>query len=145
MQSYPMYHAVKCHELFLRFNFKKYGINKILCKKNKADDCEELCGKVFAYCIFLIILDMIVNNNTFLLPIGFGNESFFKIKTYGREEILKYPSRWAYLDPVGSNWTGYQFVFDYPLNFGRKEKILYIYGKLRNLFYQYVNNGRQYY
>lgn len=138
-------HAFKPRDWYETYNYKKIGITKNLIKLNGASSGEELCGKIFAYLIYLIFLDIIVNNITFKTPIGFGQESYIQVKSYDKEYILKHPSRFAYLDPVGSEWIGYQFVYNFPLRFGRKEKTLYIYGKLSKLFYEYVNNGRKYY
>lgn len=138
-------HAFKPRDWFETYNYQRLGITKKVCRQYGSENGEVFCARIFAYLMYLIFLDIIVNNVTFKTPIGFGQESYIHVKGYDKDYILKHPTRFAYLDPIGSEWIGYQFVYNFPIHLGRKEKTLYIYGKLSKLFYTYVNNGRKYY
>jgi hypothetical protein len=73
-----------------------------LCEEYGAHDGAILCGIIFTYFVYLIILDIVTNNVTFKVPYGFGVESFIQVRSRDKNYILKYPNYFLYLDPIAS-------------------------------------------
>jgi hypothetical protein len=49
------------------------------------------------------------------------------------------------IDFLNSNFKGYQIYFQYKYKGGWREKPIYINQKLKDKFYENINNGKQYY
>ena len=52
----------------IMFDLKSLNVPTTLVRKLKMDCLQDLCGAVLTYCLYLIILDIIENNVTFVLP-----------------------------------------------------------------------------
>jgi hypothetical protein len=49
------------------------------------------------------------------------------------------------IDFLNSNFKGYQIYFQYKYRGGWREKPIYINQKMKDMFYENINNGKQYY
>jgi len=134
-------------EMFDTFNTNKISIKKETCEKKYACHSKKtFCGRVLAYCLYLIILDIILNNVTFVLPVT-NYEGMIHVKNFTGEQFrnMYTKGKFAGIDFFNSNFTGYQIYFRYQYKGGFKEKPIYISKKLKDIFYENINNGKQYY
>lgn len=107
----------------------------------------EYVSNVFMYCLYLIILDIIENNTTFVLPLFGNREGCFYVKVFDGDIFKKMYSGGKFygIDFLKSNFKGYQIYFQYTYRGGVKEKPIYISKNLKDVFYKYINEGREYY
>lgn len=134
-------------ELFDTFNLKLLNIPTTIVRKLKMDCLQDLCGAVLTYCLYLIILDIIENNVTFALPLFGNREACFYVKTFDGENFQKayQAGKFKGVDFLNSNFRGYQIYFEYKYKGGWREKPIYINQTLKDVFYENINNGKQYY
>lgn len=134
-------------DLFDNFNLKKLKIKRdTVTKKYGCNSKQKFCGKVFTYCLYLILLDIIEKNATFVLPTK-GKEACIQVKSFSGPLFQKLYSAGKFhgIDFLASNFTGYQIFFRYRANEGFREKPIYISKKLKDVFYENINNGKAYY
>lgn len=134
-------------DLYDNFNATALKVKrKLVSKKYSCVSKQEFCGKVLAYCLYLIILDMIENNITFMFP-TVGKEARFQVKPFTGEQFQKMYSKgkFAGIDFLSSNFTGYELCFRYQAPGGFKEKPMYISKNMKDKFYENINNGKVYY
>ena len=134
-------------ELYDTLNLKLLNISTKIVRKYKMDCLQDLCGAVLTYCLYLIILDIIENNITFVLPLFGNREACFYVKMFDGEDFQKAYKAGKFLgiDFLSSNFKGYQIYFQYKYNGGWREKPIYINHTLKDKFYENINNGKQYY
>lgn len=117
---------------------EKYGVNK----KRK------LCASVLIYCFYLILCDIIENNITFELPL-FNNRLasiYVKPITGNRFKQARQNGAYADIDILMSNFTGYQLTYSWQTKSGGyRYKPVYICKRFKDVFYKYINEGKQYY
>lgn len=145
---YTTTHCMTSVDFFRKFNKKKIKLlKKEFCKAYKADDKQELSAKVFTYCLYLIMLDIINNNVIFALPSVFGNDSEIAMKTFQDEEFKKVYrlGKFNDIDFLQSGFKGYQIFYNYESNGNVKEKPIYINHKLKDIITKKVNNGKIYF
>lgn len=107
-------YCFSAYDLFETFNKKqlkirrdtvqnKYGVNKK----------QMFCASVLVYCFYLILLDIIENNVTFVLPLLNNRTATIYAKPVVGEEFKLARKRGAFadIDIVGSNFTGYQLTY----------------------------------
>ena len=146
--NYATNHAFTPKELFDNCNLKELNIpKKIFTDKYKADTLREFCGQVLAYCFYLIILDIIENNITFVLPLVAGRNAYIYAKPFEGELFQKMYQGGCFrgIDFLLSNFTGYQLVMHYKSKNEDREKQIYISNNLKDKFYERINNGQKYY
>lgn len=104
------------------------------------------CSKVLLYCMYLILKDIIENNVTFMFPTE-PMESCIQVKSFSGEQFQNMYSKgkFAGIDFLSSNFTGYQLYYRYKTKAGFKEKPIYISKNLKDKFYENINNGKVYY
>lgn len=101
-------------DLFETFNKKQLKIKRdVVQKKYGVNKKQTFCASVLVYCFYLILLDIIENNITFVLPL-FGNkyayigmkpivgENFKQARQYGAFEDI---------DILASDFTGYRIAY----------------------------------
>lgn len=134
-------------ELFENFNLSKIKTKRKFwegeCHSNTKS---ELAGKILVYCFYLIVLDIIENNITFVLP-TFNKDCFIYVKQFSDVHFRRMynAGKFKEIDYVLSNFKGYQLYYRYETTNGFREKPIYINSKLKNKLTEHVNNGKQYY
>ncbi len=144
---YKTGYCFTARELFDNFNSKQVNIKRKIYKGNhQTQSREELFGRILTYCFYLIILDMIENNTTFVLPTKNKDANIYVKQFTGETFKDKYRrGKFKGIDFLNSNFTGYQIYFQYEYKGGRREKPIYINSKLKDVFYKKINEGKQYY
>lgn len=90
------------------------GLNPKLLKgrwvKNRYKDRKNLAAKIFDDCFYEILLDIINNNVTFVLPLRFGNYGEISMKQIADEDFKQAYRRGKFnnIDFVLSQFTGNQ-------------------------------------
>lgn len=135
-------------DIFSTFNKKQLKIRKDVCQnKYGCNKRQRLCGMVFIYCWYLILLDIIENNITFVLPL-FNNKTatvFAKPITGEKFKTARRNGAFADIDILNSNFTGYQLVLSWKSGDTIREKPIYISKRFKDVFYKKINEGKQYY
>lgn len=134
-------------DLFDNFNAKQITIpTEIFTKKYGCRSKKDLCAKMLTYCFYLIILDIIENNATFVLPTK-NREANIYVKQFSGEVFKNMYRKGKFfgVDFLNSNFKGYQIYFQYSHKKELREKPIYINSKLKEMFYENINNGKQYY
>ena len=145
--KYISNHCITTLELFKRFNKKKLKLTKKIYNKDyKTDSKLECAAKIFNYCLYLIILDIIENNVIFVLPSNFGKQSELSMKTFEGDEFKKVYKlgKFRDVDFVMSNFRGHQIVYTYETRYNTYVKQVYVNSKLKNIITKKTNEGCTY-
>lgn len=141
--------AFTADDIFKHFDTRKVNIHKeVFAKKYGVNSRRMFCSTVFVYCMHLIMLDIIENNATFVLPLFNGKEASIFIRPIVGEEFKLARQKGAHkdVDIIASNFTGYWPVYQWKNNTTyRYTKSIYMNRKYTDLLMSYVNKGRQYY
>ena len=128
------------------------GLNNRLLRgkwvKNKYKDRRKLASDIFKDCFCEILLDIINNNVTFVLPLKYGNYAEICMKQTSDEEFKKLYKwgKFKNIDFVLSQFTGNELVYRYNTKtVGVKEKPIYVNKELKKLIEKYTNKAKQYY
>ena len=135
-------------DLFDRWNWLQLGIkNEVYYKKYKCKSLDYFLAQIFLYFMFLVLLDIIENNTTFVLPLKGNRHAMIHVKVFDGDEFQRLYSggKFMGIDFLSSLFKGYQLFFVYNYRHGEREKPIYINQKMKELFYGYINNGKQYY
>lgn len=134
-------------DLLENLNKKELGISTKLYKEYKADTLSEFCAQILTYCFYLIILDIIEKNVTFVFPLNGGREANLSVKCFDGEQFrqMYVAGKFQGIDFLCSNFKGYQIYFYYNYKGGVREKPIYINSALKKKFYENINNGMVYY
>ena len=126
---------------------KKLGINMKHVRAYKQDMIKELCSQIFTYFFYLVILDIIENNVTFVLPLFGDQEACIYVKMFEDEKFQRMYSKGVFsgIDFLKSGFKGYRLYLQYTYKGGIREKPMYISNNLKNIFYENINNGKQYF
>jgi hypothetical protein len=94
----------------------------------------------------LIILDIINNNITFVLP-TVHKEAMIHVKQFMGETFrhMYNMGKFNDIDYLMSNFKGYQIYYRYQYKGGYREKPIYINSALKKIFIDNINKGKQYY
>ena len=134
-------------ELFDTFNLKMLKIKRdVVQKKYGVHSKQDFCASVLLYCFYLILLDIIENNITFVLPTR-NRESVIQVKPFFEDEFKEayQNGKFKGIDFLNSNFTGYQLMFRYKYDGGFREKSIYINNNIKSRFYELINQGKVYY
>ena len=140
--NYAVGHAICTSDIFGNF---KYNKMKMTCKyafiltnnKNRNFQVCRIFRKMFVY----IIQDIIDNNIIFQLPTGKKQcEIYVDRFTGDKFREYRHKGKWAGLDILASNFSGYQLVFKMPGIGSKRIKPIYLNPKLRDYFMEKVNN-----
>lgn len=145
---YKTSHCITSVELYRKYRKDKIKLKKKqIIKDYKVDTRQELAAKVFTYCLYLIILDIINNNVIFALPDVFGKNSELSMKVF-EDETFKAAYRngkFNDIDFVLSGFKGYQIFYTYEYKNEIREKPVYINKKLKDIITANANSGKTYY
>lgn len=127
----------------------KLGINMKHVRAYKQDMIRELCSQIFTYFFYLVVLDIIENNVTFVLPMHKNGvrRANISVKSFDGETFQKMYQKGSFqgIDFIASNFKGYRLMFQYDSNTGIREKSIYINDKIKQIFYDKINQGKVYY
>lgn len=130
--------------------FRGYNVDviceKVVKRKNKSR--KELCSKIFADTFFEILLDIIKNNTTFVVPLRYGEYAEICIEPIEGDEFKEMYKKGSFknIDYVASQFTAYMVKYKYRLRDGRmKTKPIYLTKELNELLTKYTNEGKEYY
>lgn len=144
--NYKTGYAFNAKELFQNFNIKYIKTNSSILKEHyHTKEKKEMAVKVFLYAIYLILLDIIENNVTFVLPtkrksqIQMGNVSGDNFKEARKN------GKFQDIDFLESNFTGHQLEFVYWTKHSEKKKLIYVDSKLKQKITDYTNKGKKYF
>lgn len=145
--KYISQHALVCGDLFLNSEPSEWGVNETLVRKKHRRGRKTFCGYVFAYFMMLVFLDIIENNVTFEFPTKKSSKAFLYVKCIDGDRFKKEYSigRFRGIDFLASNFKGYQIYYQYHSKNFMNEKPVYISEEFKNLFYNNINQGKQYY
>ena len=147
--GYPTDFCFTSQDIFDSAHKSKLGVNMKHVRAYKQDTIKELCSQVFTYFFYLVILDIIENNVTFVLPLKKnGNRSAtLSVKCIDGDLFQKLYRLGSFegIDFLASNFKGYRLMFQYDSNSGLREKNIYINDKIKKIFYDKINQGKVYY
>ena len=135
-------------DLLETLNKKELNITTKMYKEYKADTLSEFCAQILTYFFYLVILDIIENNVTFVFSLNSQVRSAtLGVKCFENEVFQKQyaAGRFIGIDFLASNFKGYQLYMFYKKGTQWKEKPMFINKKLKDLFYEKINNGMVYY
>lgn len=134
-------------DLYENFKWESLNLPPRLNKKKHKDTRTEYVTDIFMYCFNLILLDIIENNATFVLPLFGKKEACFYVKKYEGELFKKMYRAGCFsgIDYLKSNFCGYHVNFQYTTSYGLTDKTLHLSPALKKIFYDNINNGKQYY
>lgn len=142
---YQFKHAFSIDEIYTGLN------NKLLrgrWVKNRYKDRTQLAAKIFKDCFYEILLDIIDNNVTFVLPLKYGDYAEIYMKQFSDDNFKRLYKKGKFnnIDFVLSQFTGNQLTFKYSTRtVGDREKPIYVNKELKKLIEEYTNKARQYY
>lgn len=114
MPKYNTSYCFSAYDLFSTFNLKQLKIRRdVVQDKYGAHSKQTFCGSVLVYCFYLILLDIIENNVTFVLPL-FGNKyAEISAQPVEGEDFKKAVQRGAFkgIDFLSSDFMGYKIVY----------------------------------
>ena len=105
-------------------------------------------AKVFYDCFYEILLDIIHNNVTFVLPLMFGNYAEMHMQTIEGEDFkrLYRKGKFRGIDFLKSNFCGNQLMYRYVTKKKvPKNKSIYVGQSLGSIIKKYTEEGKQYY
>ena len=130
--------------------FRGYNVevirDRVVQRKKKSR--KELCSKIFADTFFEILLDIIKNNTTFVVPLRYGEYAEICIEPIEGDEFKEMYKKGSFknVDYVASQFTAYMVKYKYRLRDGRmKTKPIYLSKELNELLTKYTNEGKEYY
>lgn len=135
-------------DLLETLNKKELNITTKMYKEYKADTLAEFCAQILTYFFYLVVLDIIENNATFVFSLNSQVRSAtLAVKCFEGEVFQKQYTvgRFAGIDFLQSNFKGYQLYIFYKKGMQWREKPIFINKKLKDLFYEKINNGMVYY
>ena len=136
-------------ELFDTFNTKQLKIRKdVVQKKYGLNKKQRICASVLIYCFYLILLDIIENNVTFVLPLFNGKRASIYARPIVGEDFKRARQHGAFkdIDVIASNFTGYQITYSWQSKDGSYTyKPCYISKAFKDAFIDNINKGKQYF
>lgn len=138
-------YAFNAGELFTNFNIKHITTNHEVLKKHyKTREKREMAVKVFLYAIYLILLDIIENNVTFVLPTSRRAQIQMAAITDDKFVNARKNGKFKDVDFMESNFTGYQLEFCFKKKDFTKRKPIYVDSRLKQRITDNTNNGMKY-
>lgn len=133
-------------DIFENMKWDKLNLPKHLCSKKHKDTRKEYVTDVFMHAFNLILLDIIENNATFVLPLFGNKEGCFYVKKIEGEAFKKARQNGAFtqVDFLKTNFSGYQLCFQYTTSWGIGERQMHVSSPLKEMFIDNINNGKYY-
>jgi len=146
--NYKTGYCFNCHDLFENFKFSSLGIKKeVFYYKYHCKRVEDMVVQVFLFFMYLVLIDIIENNITFVLPLKGARHAMIHVKVFDGDQFQKMYAggKFMGIDFLSSLFRGYQLFFSYNYREGEREKPIYINNKMKEIFYGYINSGKEYY
>lgn len=131
--------------------YEKFDIKKLKIKwselPNGIEKRRTLCRNIFADCMYLILNDIIDNNNTFELPrAGSATVEIHMQKVDPKQfkYVRQHGKRFDDVDFLASGFTGNELVMDINYKSRCMKKPIYVTNELKNKITKYTNEGKQY-
>lgn len=138
-------YAFSAEDLYLKVNKKLFkNVRKNKQWKNK----QALGAFIFTECFHEILLDIINNNVTFVLPLRFGKYAELCMENISGEKFKEAYAKGAFnkIDFVKSEFSANRPAFRYKNREGiLKSKPIYLDKELDDLIIDYTYQGKQYY
>lgn len=138
-------YAFSASDLFSNFNIKNITTSSNVLKKHyKTREKKEMAVKVFLYAIYLILLDIIENNVTFILPSKRRAQIQMSRMTGDKFKEARMNGKFQDVDFFESNFTGHQLEYQWQTAQTTKKKLIYLNSELKNKITENTNKGRNY-
>ena len=146
MRQYSLGCAFNLKEMFMNFTYKKLNITCEECQKINGNPHRDILAKqVFKECIKVVLNDIIDNNVTFHLPTGARRCDIHMKKVRGQAfKNLRQAGKWADVDFLESNFTGYELGLYMYGKVSPRIKTIYVDKNLKNKITKNTNKGMQY-
>lgn len=145
--NYSLGYSFNIDEIMHNFPNDKLIISCKECAKITGDiHREKLIQKIFKESIYLVLMDIIHNNVTFILPVYGLCSCKMKMKRIQGEAFknLRRGGKWKDVDIFASMFSGYQIYFYMEGRRTPREKPVYINKHLTKLITEYTNKGVSY-
>lgn len=139
-------YAFSANNLFEGFDVKLIKTNhKILKEHYNTHEKKEMAVKVFLYAIYLILLDIIENNITFVLPSN--KKAQFQMKTVQGQALIDARKNGKFLgfDMLATNQKAYYLEYVYWNSKSEKSKEIYVNKDFKDKIMNNANNGKVYF
>ena len=116
--------------------------------KNRKLDRKELAAEIFNRLFYRILLDILENNITFVLPLNFGNYGEWHVRQVSGEEYKRRlaKGRWKDIDFLAAGFVGNIFVYNYKgKNQNARECIASLTGVGKQILKENTLKQKQYY
>lgn len=136
------------YDIFSTFNLKQLKIKRTTVQDKYGCNKKQLfCASVFTYCCYLILLDIIQNNATFVFPLFNHKSAQMHVMpiTDERLKIARQHGAFQDIDLLNSNFTGYQLTLTWEKKGKYVHKPIYINKRFKDVLIQYINQGKPYY
>lgn len=146
--NYKTGYCFTSKDLFENWNWLSLGIKRSVYYDKYHWKClEHFIAHIFLYFMYLVLLDIIHNNVTFVLPLKGNRKAMIHVKVFDGDQFQRMYAGGKFLgiDFLSSLFKGYQLFFYYNYRGGEREKPIYINQKMKELFYSYINSGKEYY
>jgi len=146
--NYKTGYCFTSRDLFDGWNCKNLGIKySVYYNKYNFKSLDYFLGAIFLYYMYHVLLDIIENNVTFVLPLRGNRHAMIHVKVFDGDEFQRMYAggKFMGIDFLSSLFKGYQLFFVYNYRGGEREKPIYINNKMKEIFYGYINEGKEYY
>lgn len=146
--NYKTGYCFTSRDLFDGWNCKNLGIKySVYYDKYNFKSLDYFLGAIFLYYMYHVLLDIIENNVTFVLPLRGNRHAMIHVKVFDGDEFQRMYAggKFMGIDFLSSLFKGYQLFFVYNYRGGEREKPIYINNKMKEIFYGYINEGKEYY
>ena len=146
--NYKTGYCFTSKDLFENWDYDILGLSKkVTYYKYKVKCRQDFIAQVFLYFMHLVLLDIIHNNVTFVLPLKGDRHAMIHVKVFDGDTFQRMYAggKFIGIDFLSSLFRGYQLYFSYNYKGGEREKPIYINKKMKELFYSYINSGKEYY
>lgn len=142
---YPLTYSFGVRDLYDTYDISKHVhlSQKIVKKKYGVDRLQFLCASIFVYSFYIILLDIIENNATFIFPLKRGKRAILYVDQITGERLEEYKRNGglADLDLLKTNFCGYRLNFSYEGDGHMNSKPVYISNNLKKKLYDRIYSG----
>lgn len=140
-------YAFSAEDLFIDLQ-DKYLKTKIITQQIKLQKINRriYAARLFKECLYEILLDIIENNVTFVLPLYSGNYAEIYAETLDEElfKTLYKKGSCQNIDYVQSQFSVNRLMFLYKTSKGMRKRPIHLLKELNKLLTKYTNEGKRY-
>ena len=137
-------YALKADDLYIGFPTKKYlKIDKRDLPTCYENEVQFMYGKILRYFFYLLIKDIIENQDTFKFPPNGAYRAYLEMVPIHGEDFKRARQNGAFndVDFLASNFTGYQIYLRMMTRYGKWLKQIYVSKKFTNRITELTNQG----